>query len=214
MYLFAHMGEQFLDINKNTKPYTVPEIGPNIDTKLSYSTEYETKTSEKRYPQGPENAIKVRAGDWLGKVGNRGKNNGGAHIHLEVYEYFTNAIDKKGAKWQRVEPLSVFDERLFDISYREDGVQKVKKTYGWWSRKRGDAASFAVQAEEYSTLKAKDGASVMFKSWYGTAFNEWISVRNYADFPNTAGSTAVNRFENVFIPDAWEQEKQPGYEGE
>jgi hypothetical protein len=210
IYLFAHMGEQFTDIDPDTSE--VPETVQNDSKKLSYFSEYEVRTVAKKYPQGPENAIPVCAGEWIGKVGNRGKSSEAAHIHLEVYEYFQDAADQK---WQRVEPLSVFDERLFTIRYMDgNNHPQVKNTYGWWSRAKGNTTAFATEAAELNGLQTGDGADSLFYTWYNVALDNWISVKNYGDFPDSAGSSEKNRFENVFLPDAWERKKQPGYSEE
>jgi hypothetical protein len=64
--------------------------------------------NESVYAELWKRGIEVKPGDWLGKVGNRGFS-GSNHIHMEVYEYFKDNMEKGtghlSAGWRLITPL-------------------------------------------------------------------------------------------------------------
>ncbi len=83
-------------------------------------------------PSGPEEAVTVRPGSWIGATDEKGVE-GSLHVHLEVYEYFDDedlwdehmrSQEESGLPddWtedafdrQRVNPLTVFDRETVEI---------------------------------------------------------------------------------------------------
>ncbi|MCG8480056.1 MAG: M23 family metallopeptidase, partial [Spirochaetales bacterium] len=52
--------------------------------------------------------IDVDSGDWIGRMGNNGLGTG-AHVHLEVFEYFAeDALGMPLGRWRRIDPITVF----------------------------------------------------------------------------------------------------------
>ena len=167
VYLFCHLGNR----DEGVEPPNFPYIGqcgavsgsmlgtPGDTLQLIRGNEV-AEVTDASY-------IRVDAGDRLGYVGNAGVVSTGAHIHLEAYESF---IDNDGNTiWQRVDPLSCFDESLFMQKYKEeaDGPIITRNTYGWWSRIVGDWASFDTVRDNYEIVNG-DPEIVEADAWINT----------------------------------------------
>ncbi len=167
VYLFCHLGNRDEGAPQTNFPYTGQYgaatgsmLGTPGDTLQPISGIEASEITDASF-------IRVEAGDRLGYIGNVGVVSTGAHIHLEVYETF---LDGDGNTiWQRVDPLSCFDESLFMQKYNEetDGPVITRNTYGWWSRIVGDWASFDTVRDNYEIVNG-DPEIVTSDAWINT----------------------------------------------
>jgi hypothetical protein len=114
VYVYAHMGDPGQDYD-------------SVRTDLLHA--FARFRPAAAFPSGYENAIEVRKGEWIGRVGYNGLSagpggSGNSHVHLEVYEYFER--DEKGnalGSWRRVDPLSLFERGgIGERSYLQGGM--------------------------------------------------------------------------------------------
>ncbi len=144
VYLFAHLGDK----------------GNSYISNLPYNGEYSGSgefSAFSEYPD-PTHPQMVTAGTPLAYVGALG-NDVPFHVHLEVYEHFSDTND-----WLRVDPLSCFSNHLFGEV--ESGSQAdAYPLYGWWARLLNDEDEYACK----SLFQSESNAGILINSLGGGA---------------------------------------------
>ncbi len=123
VYLFCHQGDESRGEVQATK---------DLQTAFSQQPEHQGQV----FPTDYAHRVKVKAGDWIGSLGNWGQGTG-PHVHLEVYEYFpedkelqTDTNPKYSVEFlDRVNPLSMFPSDSYVIT---DQARETDKLIELW----------------------------------------------------------------------------------